>query len=290
MGFFQNIWNGIKNAGKWVDDKVFQPIEDGIHSAVDWTQENVINPVGDWFDNLGDNLNKKAKDIYGASFTEIAETPSNIMHDIATGDLGDGIVSVIDKAKDNPIVKDIETGIGEKTIDIGNELAPLFGEEKLPEEELEKEKDDLLDKVQNGPMPENQGTGESDLESDVNEDLKSIFDEMRKNALEDQKRAWEREDKIRAEEYERQDSAYQRAIEDMRKAGINPELIGIQPAQSGGASVSTANVNDSANSYINSLTNIATSLIDKETSISENKKDRVNDILRAIITFAILKK
>ncbi len=57
-----------------------------------------------------------------------------------------------------------------------------------------------------------------------------------------QKKYWEREDKIRKETQEREDTAYQRAVEDMRKAGINPNLIGINPANSGGGIITTGNV------------------------------------------------
>ena len=53
-------------------------------------------------------------------------------------------------------------------------------------------------------------------------------------ALEQQQRQWDREDAIRKETQEREDSAYQRAVADMRKAGINPNLVGVNPANSGG--------------------------------------------------------
>lgn len=55
----------------------------------------------------------------------------------------------------------------------------------------------------------------------------------------DRNETWAREDAIRAEQYERDDTAYQRMIDDMRKAGINPNLVGGTPISSNG-SVSTA--------------------------------------------------
>lgn len=45
---------------------------------------------------------------------------------------------------------------------------------------------------------------------------------------------WAREDAIRTETQTREDTAYQRAVTDMRKAGVNPNLQNISGAQSGG--------------------------------------------------------
>lgn len=61
----------------------------------------------------------------------------------------------------------------------------------------------------------------------------------RQQAIEDQERAWAREDAIRKETQAREDTAYRRAVEDARKAGINVNLTGITPAGSGGG-ISTA--------------------------------------------------
>lgn len=57
-----------------------------------------------------------------------------------------------------------------------------------------------------------------------------------------QKKIWKREDNIRKETQAREDSAYSRAVADMRKAGINPNLVGINPANSGGGIVTAGNV------------------------------------------------
>lgn len=53
---------------------------------------------------------------------------------------------------------------------------------------------------------------------------------------------WAREDKIRKETQEREDNAYVRAVRDMKNAGINPNLVGINPANSGGGMTSASNV------------------------------------------------
>lgn len=50
----------------------------------------------------------------------------------------------------------------------------------------------------------------------------------------EQKELWAREDAIRKETQEREDNAYQRAVKDMRQAGVNPNLQSISGAQAGG--------------------------------------------------------
>ena len=67
----------------------------------------------------------------------------------------------------------------------------------------------------------------------TNENLEQPID-YRQQAIEDQERLWKREDEIRAHIEEREDTAYQRAMEDAQKAGINPNLVGLEPAQSAG--------------------------------------------------------
>ena len=69
-------------------------------------------------------------------------------------------------------------------------------------------------------------------ETDTNTGTNTI--DWIKWAEEDRNLRWEREDAIRAETQAREDSAYQRAVADMRKAGINPNLMNVQPASSGG--------------------------------------------------------
>lgn len=104
-------------------------------------------------------------------------------------------------------------------------------------------------------------TTEENLQSDLkesplvteSEDLKNEQEETTETAKENefnitkyyedlQNKIWEREDTIRKETQEREDTAYQRAVEDMRKAGINPNLVGINPANSGGGIVNAGNV------------------------------------------------
>lgn len=66
----------------------------------------------------------------------------------------------------------------------------------------------------------------------------------------DLKEAYSREDEIRKETQAREDTAYQRATEDMRKAGIDPNLHGVTQATSGGG-ITNASRNDMT--YIQNL-------------------------------------
>lgn len=62
-------------------------------------------------------------------------------------------------------------------------------------------------------------------------------------ANKEQKELWEREDAIRAEIQAREDNAYQRAVADMKQAGVNPNLQSISGASSGGG-ITTATKKD----------------------------------------------
>lgn len=66
--------------------------------------------------------------------------------------------------------------------------------------------------------------------------------------LDRRKEEWDREDKIRKEQQERDDNAYQRMVKDMRAAGINPNVTGATPnygTSDSGTSVSDTGASNS---------------------------------------------
>lgn len=103
----------------------------------------------------------------------------------------------------------------------------------------------------------------------------------------DRNARWEREDAIRAETQAREDNAYQRAIDDMQKAGINPNLLGnITPAASGGGITNQAGLDMGAlQTELMNQTDILEKMLDMEFKGDENTKDRW---LEGISTFAQL--
>lgn len=114
----------------------------------------------------------------------------------------------------------------------------------------------------------------------------------RQQALEDRAHAEEREDEIRKETQAREDNAIQRQISDMLKAGVNPNLLsnitgsasggGIMNATMPNTTLQTAELNAMIQSTLNEINNTV--------KMDENQKDRVNDILRTLLTFVIVKK
>lgn len=115
--------------------------------------------------------------------------------------------------------------------------------------------------------------------------------DYQQEAIKAQERQWAREDEIRAHVEAREDSAYQRAIEDARKAGINPNLVGITPAGSG-AGITTATPLDytmqSAEYDRETQQQLAEydretkrilQILEQEFKMEENEKDRLAKII-----------
>ena len=99
---------------------------------------------------------------------------------------------------------------------------------------------------------------------------------------------WKREDNIRKETQEREDTAYQRAVEDMRKAGINPNLAGISPANSGGG-ITQASGMQSITTEMSGIVSQAIAEINNSVKVNENQKDRITDIISNLAQMILLK-
>lgn len=80
-------------------------------------------------------------------------------------------------------------------------------------------------------MPTINDTTYSNIDNPVNTiDLQSYIDFQ----MQQREEQWAREDAIRKETQAREDNAWQRAVADMEKAGVNPNLVNAGPASSGG--------------------------------------------------------
>ena len=110
----------------------------------------------------------------------------------------------------------------------------------------------------------------------------------------DRNERWEREDQIRKETQEREDTAYQRAVKDAWASGINPNLMNVQPASSGGGITQAQGINPalgslSQNEYLLELEKE----LDQAFKGDQNEKDRIKDLianLLMIFAFAGRKK
>ena len=102
---------------------------------------------------------------------------------------------------------------------------------------LEEKRQNIPDETEkNIEIPINQGNGTNVSETP---EVQNAFDQAQKL----QKEQWAREDAIRKEVQQREDNAYRRATSDMQKAGINPNLVNVQPAQSGGGIAQSTGIN-----------------------------------------------
>ncbi len=112
----------------------------------------------------------------------------------------------------------------------------------------------------------------------------SVKNETEKTMQKELEKYYEREDAIRKETQEREDTAYQRAVADMRKAGIDPNLIGVSPAQSGGG-ITNATTKDLTrySTEMNVILQLLMQQIENEFKADQATKDRVvNSINNAL--------
>lgn len=128
------------------------------------------------------------------------------------------------------------------------------------------------------------------IESGAN-NSNNIITSVQDNATQMLDKYWEREDTIRKEIQEREDTAYQRAISDMRKSGINPNLVGINPSNSSGGLTNATRVEELGSTVLNNATQekIAQmqrvfeeweTTIKNDTTISEGAKDRYIEVIK----------
>lgn len=157
---------------------------------------------------------------------------------------------------------------------------PNAGKEK--ETENEKNKDIIPPTSEGIPNTEIKDETDTNVESVINPgfDMQSMYDFI----INQQQRQWDREDAIRKETQEREDSAYQRAVADAKKAGINVNLMGINPAQSGGGITSATGLDYSPwTAEINKQLALLEQEIANSFQGDENAKDRFTKGLTSLL-------
>lgn len=123
----------------------------------------------------------------------------------------------------------------------------------------------------------------------------SAVDEWKKWAEEQRNALWAREDQIRKETQEREDNAWQRAVADMRKAGVNPNLVNAGPAASGGGITSATQMDMSTiTNQMDIDAEKIQQLIDHAFEGKENEKqqfmDIFGDLLQTIVFSMVMRK
>lgn len=116
-------------------------------------------------------------------------------------------------------------------------------------------------------------------DENVEQNITQPLTVFQQKALDEQERQWEREDQIREHVEAREDSAWQRAVEDMRKAGVNPNLVNAGPAASGGGITSATGQDYTMQSAeFDRETQELITAIEQEFEMSENQKDRLTEL------------
>lgn len=160
---------------------------------------------------------------------------------------------------------------------------------------LDTEKDDsMVETMQPGQNGSNEDENERidappNIEDNTTENWESAIQtedfDWRAWAEEQQQKQWQREDEIRKETQAREDSAYQRAIADMRKAGINPNIFNIQPAQSGGGITQATGIDTSMlSNQLKIDSEKLQQLIDQAFKEDENSKERFTEIFTSLLS------
>ena len=111
-------------------------------------------------------------------------------------------------------------------------------------------------------------------------DMQSMYDFIKQQ----QQEQWTREDAIREQARYDQQHAYEYAMESARRAGINPNLVNIQPAQSGGGITQATGLDYSPwTAEINKQLALIEQEIDNNFKGDENSKDRLTKGLTSLL-------
>lgn len=100
---------------------------------------------------------------------------------------------------------------------------------------------------------------------------------------------WAREDAIRSETQEREDTAFRRGIADMRRAGVNVNLVGAQAAESGGGITNATGVDGGIyTAEVNKYVSLLETALNNEFKGNENTKDRITDTIGKLVQAIIV--
>lgn len=251
--FWDNMGNTL--------NKIGQNIKDG------WN--NTINDIQNFF-----NPTRKIEEkIFGEPLSG-ATNPNISMGDILSGDnIENGLNTIKEK---NNYMSPIESV--ENIKDSINEL--------IETKTLTPVKGSLADIIDGENIEPNGNAETINQNNDFN--INEMIDKINSENKELQKMLWDREDAIRKEAQEREDSAYQRAVADARKAGINLNLLGINPAQSSGGITQASKMENVSSNEITSAIQMMINSINNNHEITENQKERNLDILKTIATIGAM--
>lgn len=152
-------------------------------------------------------------------------------------------------------------------------MLPNQGEENYDEEKTP------IDTPTNKPT--------QDIEDKTDENLGTKTISWIEWAEQEQAKRWARDDAIMYATWEREDTAWQRGVEDMRKAGINPNLVGAQPAASGGGITQSSGQNlEGLTSQMYIDADKMQQLIDQNFKGTEAEKERFTELFETILNVA----
>lgn len=192
---------------------------------------------------------------------------------------------VIDEVKDNTGNEKVESTAEEKESDpLRYNYYNQVKEENLgnqePQEPQDEEKPTLIPPIENGIKDETNTNIEQSIGNFAEiEQLKALRNEQ-----------WAREDELTKKLWEREDTAWQRTVADMQKAGVNPNLVGASATSTSQPVQSSTGIDYSA--YIKELDKQIELLkqeLEQDFDKGENWKDRIFSSIEQIMgTFGYL--
>lgn len=261
----------------WIYDNILKPVND-------WTNNNIIYPIGNWWNNTfikpnQDTMVKSILDhdetlskasginsIQGRQQQILENRKPTVLREDGRGVLN-GVRVGLNQINEITGIGDTIKGIGDTIKEIRNDAQEkLYGKNESKQEE-----------TNGNNIKENNVQNDTIANETPNIETPSVQD------------IWAREDEIRKETQAREDTAYQRAVEDMRKAGINPNLVGVNPAASGGG-ITQASGQSTINTELNNIVEETLNKINNEVKMDEGQKDRTSDILRTLVMALLLKR
>lgn len=258
-----------------------------------------ITTAGLSFIELSKKVSQKGGDKYRINWEKLT---TNYISESSKAAAAENATERLDEGERNRL-----NNLANQNAENSNVLAPHYAEKATEKLDAKRTADEQREEnsMQTVNTPLYTPNGQQNYDENTGLSIPSIEDETNNNVetevplrsteewiklIQDaQKAQWERDDAKQAHIEEREDSAYQRAVADARKAGINPNLINITPAESGGGFTASQGMDFSpVTTQMNNEIKGILDEIEKNFQGGQNEKDRIKDLITSLGQMAMM--